>query len=211
MTADERGAFAARCIRTILAGQEPTGAYLACPAFPVYRFCWFRDSSFVADAMSRAGEAASADAFFAWAERTLVPRLEAGEDPHTRYTADGRESPVEWPTFQLDGFGLLLWALARHRARHGGPARDDLRGLVAGYLARSWRRTCTDWWEEQEGLHAVTLGCVVAGLRAEQHPAADEALQALPLADWRLDASLVALATPLEVVPPEAVPLAALE
>jgi hypothetical protein len=82
--------------------------------------------------LSRAGEAASAAAFSVWAERTLVPRLQRGEDPHTRYTADGREGPVERSTFQLNGFGLLLWARRHHRERHRDPEHSELATTSSG-------------------------------------------------------------------------------
>ena len=201
-----------RSVEVILEGQAPTGAYLAAPTFPPYRFSWFRDGAFIADAMSRAGEPASAEAFFDWAARIVLDRREAierGEHPHTRYTVDGRESGVEWPHFQLDGYGLLLWALAGHADRHGvGLGRwAEAIDVVAAYLARSWRLPCTDWWEEREGLHAATVGSIAAGLRAVGHPAAPEVVAGLAEADWRLDASLIALATPLMVVPPERIPL----
>src|SRR5688572_14926937 len=66
--------LADRSLAVIHAGQSPTGAYVASPGFPVYRYCWFRDGSFIADAMSRAGEIASAEAFFGWCASVLVSR-----------------------------------------------------------------------------------------------------------------------------------------
>ena len=45
---------------TVIAGnQAASGAYPASPTFPVYRYCWFRDGAFIADAMSRAGRVES--------------------------------------------------------------------------------------------------------------------------------------------------------
>ena len=55
-----------RSIEVIEAGQASTGAYLASPSFPVYRYSWFRDGAFIADAMSRVGRGDSAERFFAW-------------------------------------------------------------------------------------------------------------------------------------------------
>ena len=63
-----------RSVEIIKAGQSPSGAYIACPTFPVYGFAWLRDGSFVADAMSRAGEVESAEAFFDWAARIVLER-----------------------------------------------------------------------------------------------------------------------------------------
>ncbi|MGH2368491.1 MAG: glycoside hydrolase family 15 protein, partial [Chloroflexota bacterium] len=55
--------LAANSVELILRHQASSGAYLASPDFPVYRFSWLRDGAFIADAMSRAGHSASADAF----------------------------------------------------------------------------------------------------------------------------------------------------
>src|SRR3954452_3156070 len=56
--------------------QSATGAYPASPNFPVYRYCWFRDGAFIADAMSRRGRHGSADAFFAWCARVVEARAD---------------------------------------------------------------------------------------------------------------------------------------
>jgi isomaltose glucohydrolase len=210
--------LADRSIEVIRAGQSRTGAYVACPSFAPYRYCWFRDGAFVAEAMSAAGERGSADAFFGWCAGVVLARREllaAGGDLETRYTVDGRESgDPAWQSFQLDGFGLVLWALDRHERRYG-PAGELVReaaGLLREYLVRTWRRPCSDWWEEREGIHAVTLACIAAGLRAAGAPEAEEVAAAVRAeGDPRLDASLLAAATPLEVLAPEEVPLEAIE
>ena len=191
-----------RSVEIIKAGQSPSGAYIACPTFPVYGFAWLRDGSFVADAMSRAGEVESAEAFFDWAARIVLER--DGTDLATRYTLDGRDDESDWPSRQWDGWGLWLWAVATHSERHlvplerWRPALD----LAADFLESVWREPCTDWWEERVGLHAATLGCVAAGLEALGRAEASSVRAALDAeADWRPDASLLALATPLGVVP----------
>jgi isomaltose glucohydrolase len=198
-------ALVERSVEVIEQGQAPTGAYLASPTFEQYRYSWFRDGSFVADAMSRAGEAASAEAFFDWGARVLLAReqrIRAGDHPHARYTAAGEEAAVEWPTRQIDGFGLWLWAVAEHSSRHDVD-RERWRAaadLVRWYLARTWREPCVDWWEEREGVHFATLACVWAGLSAWDDPAADDVLAAIAaFDDARLDASLLVLDTPLRV------------
>jgi GH15 family glucan-1,4-alpha-glucosidase len=196
-----------RSIEVIKDGQAPTGAYFASPTFEQYRYCWFRDGSFVADAMSRVGEAASAEVFFDWGARVLLAReqqIRAGSaHPHARYTAEGEEVvAVEWPTRQIDGFGLWLWAVAEHAARHDVDAERwrAAADLVRWYLARSWREPCTDWWEEREGVHFATLACVWAGLAAWSDPAAADVLASIAaFDDARLDASLMVLDTPLRV------------
>src|SRR4051812_5575506 len=67
-------ALARASIDIILANQAPSGAYLASPAFPVYRYSWLRDGAFIADAMSRVGEVASAEAFLGWCAATVHAR-----------------------------------------------------------------------------------------------------------------------------------------
>jgi isomaltose glucohydrolase len=210
--------LADRSVETIRAGQTETGAYLACPAFGPYRYCWFRDGAFVAEAMSVAGDRESADAFFAWCAEVVLARralLAAGGDLETRYTADGRESgDAQWLSFQLDGFGLVLWALGRHEHRHGAAeARvGDAAEVLRAYLVHSWRRPCADWWEEREGIHAVTLACIAAGLRAAGEAESGRVVEAARAGAGRpLDASLLAAATPLGVLAPEEVPLEAIE
>ena len=215
-TADIAG-LRARSVEVIRAGQAPTGAYLACPAFAPYRYSWFRDGAWIAEATSAAGERDSADAFFAWCADVVLARrarVEAGGDLDTRYTADGREGEEEWQSFQLDGFGLVLWALARHEERHGAapPRVREAAEVLRAYLVRSWRRPCSDWWEEREGLHAVTLACIAAGLRAAGEGEAERVEAAIRSdADLRLDASLLAASAPLEVLAPDEVPLAEIE
>jgi isomaltose glucohydrolase len=194
-----------RSLEVIRAGQAPSGAYVACPSFPVYGYAWLRDGAFVADTMSRAGEVESAEAFFDWALRIAVER--DGRDLAARYTLDGGDDPAEWPQRQWDGWGLLLWALAQHCDRHG-VSRERWTGnveLVAQFLESVWRTPCTDWWEERQGLHATTLGCIAAGLLAWD-VSTRGLLRALDdEADWRLDASLLALVHPLGLVDPERV------
>lgn len=172
-------------VGVIRANQDPTGAYLASPSFPVYRYSWFRDGAFIADAMSRAGDVESAEAFFAWCARILVERRErieslvarraAGEtiDPaehlHTRYTATGEESDAPWWNFQLDGYGAWLWALGAHATRHDRPVEPFLDGAVlsARYVASFWDVPSYDWWEEHpDHRHTSTLAALHAGLRA---------------------------------------------
>lgn len=184
--------LARRSIEVIHGGQSATGAYVACPDFPPYRYCWFRDGAFVAEAMSRAGEVDSAERFFDWCSAVIVEReaaIRAGEHLHARYTVDGRESTEEWPTFQVDGYGLWLWALRRHCDRHRRPHApwEQAVGLTLEYLRRHGAESCVDWWEEREGLHAATLASVAAGLEAW-----GERVD-LPEPERRLDASLLVL------------------
>jgi len=165
----------------ILAGQSPGGGYVAAPTFPPYGFSWLRDGSFIADAMSRAGEVASAEAFFDWVARIVA----GGPGFNTRYTLDGRRDESDWPAVQHDGWGLWLWAARTHCARHGRPHRwRDAAAATARHLEAVRHEPCTDWWEEREGVHAATLACVAAGLEDELD---------LSRAEERLDASLLVL------------------
>jgi Glucoamylase and related glycosyl hydrolases len=178
-------AVARRSVAVILDNQSASGAYVASPRFPVYGYCWLRDGAFIADAMSRAGQIASAEAFFGWCARVLVdrrPRVEAliarraaGETIppadflHTRYTLDGRESDAVWENFQLDGYGAWLWALDAHHRRHGRPIEPFLAGasLSARYVATFHDHPSYDWWEERpEHRHTSTLAAMAAGLQA---------------------------------------------
>ena len=148
-------------VETILAGQSPGGGYVACPTFPPYGFSWLRDGSFIADAMSRVGEVESAEAFFGWVARIV----ETGLGFEARYTLAGERDPTEWPHRQHDGWGLWLWALREHAARHGGGNRwRDAAAATAVHLERVREQACYDWWEEREGVHAATLACIAAGL-----------------------------------------------
>jgi isomaltose glucohydrolase len=237
-------ALARRSVEIILANQSASGAYVASPNFPVYRFCWFRDGAFIADAMSRAGEIASAEAFFAWCTTVLVARrdrirsllarnraaeqIPSADFLHTRYTLDGRESDAEWENFQLDGYGAWLWALDAHRRRHDRSIEPFVEGaaLSAAYIGAFWDHPSYDWWEEHpDDRHTSTLAAIHAGLSAIHswpqispvvRAAATRAAAAIAaavasdarrlghLTKWfggsAVDASLVAVATPFELL-----------
>lgn len=172
--------------QVILDNQAVSGAYLAAPNFPVYRYGWLRDGAFVADAVSRIGEDASATAFLDWCrslvERrigviaALVARRAAGvkigldEFLHTRYTLDGAEADEAWWNHQLDGYGAWLWALGAHAGR--GALDGDLTRFrpsveaTARYLIAFWDHPCYDAWEEHgDRVHVSTLAAISAGLR----------------------------------------------
>lgn len=176
-----------RSIQIILANQGGAGGYLACPNFPTYRYCWFRDGSFIAYAMDLSGQRDSAARFHQWATGVVLRRADlvqraidkvgrgeslGNEDLlHTRYTLAGEVSGEEWPNFQLDGFGTWLWALAEHRRMHAARLPEEwLRAaaLVGKYLAALWHLPCSDLWEENaDQVHPYTLAAIYAGLGAE--------------------------------------------
>jgi GH15 family glucan-1,4-alpha-glucosidase len=177
--------LAAASVRVIREAQAESGAYLASPAFPTYRYCWFRDSAFVAHAMALAGEADSAGRFHEWAVRVVaagaagaertIERHRRGEQPlpedvlRARYLPDGTPARDDWPNFQLDGLGAWLWALAAWRhAGHPVPAGAGTAvRLAARYLAELWPSPCFDCWEEQgDQVHVSTLAAIHGGLDA---------------------------------------------
>ena len=239
--------LARQSIQVILANQASSGAYVASPTFPVYRYCWLRDGAFIADAMSRAGQVASAEAFFGWCARVMTSRhkqvesllgrqragqvIPVADFLHTRYALDGREASAEWWNFQLDGYGSWLWALDAHARRHDRSIEPFADGaeLSAAYIAALWDRPSYDWWEEHsDHLHTSTLASIYAGLRATEHwtavthavrDAAAEAADHIKLTvrsdatrlghltKWiggsAVDASLVAVSTPFDLVAPD--------
>ena len=190
-------------IQLILAHQAPTGAYVASPSFDTYAYSWFRDGSFIAHAMDRAGQHGSAAQFHRWAGgvlarytpkiEQLIARQQRGEtimiheQMHTRFTLDGHESGADWTNFQLDGYGTWLWALADHLRRTSDAALyAELRPqivLLARYLAAFWPTPCYDCWEEfGDKIHTATLAALYGGLQAigeydptlETHALADQ-------------------------------------
>ena len=148
---------------------------------------------------------------------------------HCRYTADGATGPDDWPTFQLDGPGIWLWSLGHHVRAGGSLTTDaaDAARLVGRYLAALRHTPAADAWEESwDRVHTSTLGASLAGLRAiaalglDEPPfaAARDELEAtlLGAASWTkwpgndaVDASLLWLVAPYELVEPSATVAAA--
>jgi len=176
-----------RSIEIILANQAPSGAYIASPSFPTYRYSWFRDGSYTAYAMDVVGEHDSAHRFHDWAAGIIADRasyirsalerrqrgeqLSSQEHLHTRYTLDGQEATEIWPNFQLDGFGTWLWGANQHLASTGleaPPSRwREAVELLASYLAALWDYPSYDQWEEgPDRMHVYTLAATYGGLQA---------------------------------------------
>jgi GH15 family glucan-1,4-alpha-glucosidase len=175
----------ARSVEVILAGQAPSGGYVACPTFANYRYAWLRDGCFIADAMREAGEVESCDRFLDWCGRIVMRTPKGPFD--ARYTLDGERELSEWPKRQIDGWGLFLGTLRRR----GSSRWDEPASHVARWLARVWDEPSVDWWEERSGLHAATLWCVGNGLQSDEIRRA-----ALDHARDRLDGSLLFVGTP---------------
>ena len=172
-------------VNLIRTNQSPNGAYVASPTFPTYNYCWFRDGAYIAYAMDLIGHADSARRFYDWAASMVANRAAAIERAiaaapngrpapkdllDTRYTLDGAAGTDDWPNFQLDGFGTLLWGMHAHLSRSQSPLPADWRpavGLLARYLAALWQRPCYDCWEEfGDQVHTATLGTIYGGLNA---------------------------------------------
>lgn len=193
-------------LEVIRTGQAPNGAYPACPVYPTYRYSWFRDGAFIGHAVDLWGEHASARRFYDWAAHTVtanaaaversVAAVAGGQAPnpadllHTRYTLDGKPGSDEWPNFQLDGFGTLLWGFGRHLTISGDalPAEwSDAARLLVRYLAALWQRPNADCWEEFSDRIAVsTLAAIHAGLHSAaqllaEDPVGDLARRTAPM------------------------------
>jgi GH15 family glucan-1,4-alpha-glucosidase len=175
-----------RSLEIIREAQAPTGAYVASPTFPTYNYCWLRDGSFIAHAMDKAGQHASAEAFFRWVGRTIQKhshkldniyrKVSLGESIgkdeflHTRFTLDGEEVTEDhtWGNFQIDGYGTWLWALAEHvRLSRNAQLPEELLGPIQDtirYLELVWQIPTYDCWEEHpDFLHPYSLATVYSG------------------------------------------------
>ncbi len=172
-------------IDVIKQNQAPSGAFIACPDFPPYRYSWLRDGSFIAYAMDRTGEHEAARRFYRWVNAlilrqrdritTLVEKigngcpLSAGDFLPARYRADGTECGDAWPNFQLDGYGTWLWGLAEHLVRTGESGLlEEMRAgidMTIEYLRFCWQLPNYDCWEEHGNqMHTSTLICLAGGL-----------------------------------------------
>jgi len=174
-------------IRRLLRGQHPSGAFVASPDFPTYRYAWLRDGTFCAYALDRWGQHAAAEGFHRWVGQTvrrrrqdirqLLEQRRAGLSgdprlfPPARYTLEGELVGDDWPNLQLDGYGTWLWGLREHTLRSGDSrAWDEAADAVAlctDYLEAFWDRPCYDCWEERgELVPPSTLACLYGGLDA---------------------------------------------
>lgn len=178
-----------RSMEIIKANQAAGGAYMASPNFEQYHYCWFRDGAYIAYSLDLAGEHDSPARFYDWAAGNIAERASQvgravaaaaqGQVPapddilHTRYTMDGAVSSDDWPNFQLDGFGTLLWGMSRHLALTGRtldaapPAWREAVTLLVQYLGALWSLPCYDCWEEfPDKVHTYTLASIYGGLQA---------------------------------------------
>ena len=117
-------------IKLIIKTQSSSGSYIASPDFPVYRYSWLRDGSFIAYSMLINGEADSCLKFLNWVHTTIQRykskvggiafKLANNQALHpedflsARYTLEGMEVQDNWPKFQIDGYGTWLWCLTEY-------------------------------------------------------------------------------------------------
>lgn len=146
----------------------------------------------------------------------------------TRFHLNGRteleHGANEWPNFQLDGYGTWLFAFREHIIHRDTPLSLREAGavrLAAEYLASTWQLPCYDYWEEYgERRHTSTLASIAAGLRAASEMLNEKSweLKAQRVFrdieelctdgerftkgpdDSRVDASLLSMATPFDLV-----------
>lgn len=192
-----------RHLHILLAHQHPDGSFPACPDFPPYRYCWFRDGSFTAHALDRYGHHQAARRFHQWCTDTILRHesrlahtraiLLNGDplDPAVcfpcRFTLEGQPLQDGWGNHQLDGLGTWLWAVGEHLQQDSAPPPADwqqARLLAADFLGALWRFPCYDCWEEHpEDVHVSTLAAVYGGLRSygrsAPHPASASAADAI--------------------------------
>lgn len=175
-----------RSIEIILENQHQSGAYVACPNFPNYRYCWLRDGSFIAHAMDSVGEHSSAERYFHWVDQVIcrytskVELLEekfskgeavkSNENMHTRFTLEGFEDTKDegWGNFQIDGYGTWLWALAAHIRLTGKVSLlsqfSNSISTTIRYLKLVWNQPNYDCWEEfPQYVHPYSVAAVYAG------------------------------------------------
>lgn len=167
--------------------QSDNGAFVACPNFDTYSYCWLRDGTFIAYALDVHGEHEAALRFYRWVHlaiigqkshlHKLIEKHESGESVSSkdflpaRYTLEGKVAEDEWPNFQLDGYGTWIWGLGEHIARTGNvKLADEFAGsidLTYEYLSRFWRVPNYDCWEEfGDRVHPATLACLYGGAEA---------------------------------------------
>lgn len=187
MDQGKAGNLRQKSITIIQQNQNDKGAFIACPNFKNYRFCWLRDGSFIAYSMDRVGEYESAAKFFRWVHETisgfgdrvdgLIAKKRNGqvisalEFLPTRYTMEGGEAGDDWPNFQLDGYGTWLWALTQHiritGATHWIQDFQDSIAITVKYLQNFWDTPNYDCWEEfGDKIHSSTLACIYGGLES---------------------------------------------
>lgn len=173
-------------IELILQNQSSSGAYVASPNFPVYRYSWLRDGSFIGYSMLINGEMDSCKKYLGWVHETILrhkskvavmeSKLAANQplNPHdflsARYTLDGEEVQDSWPNFQVDGYGTWLWCLSEYceLTSDVGCIKEFEEGIriTIDWLRIVWKFPNYDCWEENgDQVHPSSLACVYGGIQ----------------------------------------------
>lgn len=173
--------------RVLLGYQDKSGAFVASPLLNVYKYCWLRDATFVAYSLDCIGENAAAEKFYLWVSGIIMKQREkinkvtelsnSGQQIpmncllHARYTLDGNEVEGEWGTYQLDGYGILLWGIRQHADIAKDSSFKEMMtpavGLIVEYLSHVWNMPNYDLWEEYgEHVHLSTLAAIYGGLKS---------------------------------------------
>jgi phosphorylase kinase alpha/beta subunit len=92
---------------------------------------------------------------------------------HPRYDENGNELPEEWGWKQNDAIGALLWKtgdLDKKRKFTWRPGDKEIVQKLVHYLQaiEYWHDADNGMWEEQEEVHASSIGACLAGLIAVQ-------------------------------------------
>lgn len=179
-----------KSIEIILNNQHTSGSFAACPNFSQYNFCWLRDGGFIAYSMDLNNQHDISAKYHDWVNNVLLrykgkvddvidmvnrkePLLNSDYLP-ARYTQNGLEINDEWPNFQLDGFGIWLWALCEHIKATGNDCLitkyNTSIKLIITYLVNLWNLSCFDCWEENgDRIHTSTLASIYGGLNSISH------------------------------------------
>lgn len=93
---------------------------------------------------------------------------------HPRYDPNGNEVPEEWGNKQNDAIGALLWKIGDAHKKGNLTLRDGDAAIlqkIVDYLAaiEYWKDADNGMWEENEEVHASSIGACLAGLLAVQH------------------------------------------
>ncbi|HJV46146.1 MAG TPA: glycoside hydrolase family 15 protein [Bacillota bacterium] len=170
----------------ILQNQAPNGALIASPSFPHYHYSWLRDGTFIAYGLDCIG-VEGATHFYRWANETIeryrdkaLQAIQHAKEGrliprefllHTRYTIEGAEVEGEWGTFQLDGYGTLLWGMVQHTEIWENHCLliefESTIQMITEYLLLLWKGSCFDCWEEYgDYTHPATIAAIYGGIHA---------------------------------------------
>jgi len=174
-----------KSIRLITYYQANSGAFIASPDFAQYNFCWIRDATFIAYALDVWGYHRYAHKYYMWVRSVLDKKIDdiksiisdeheiSSDDPRllpARFSLAGEALNDDWPNFQLDGYGTLLWGLTEHiklSQSYDASMFSELIYYTSAYLKHLWNHPCYDCWEENgDKIHASTLACIAGGLKA---------------------------------------------